>query len=241
MTTKIVRNVMPTRQQNTSIGNTSIILLSTSTERECKKWGKDSLSLEILRLQLQILRSKYSTIEVIVVTNENFTNTPSLKKDFNIKVIPNIYLGNENELQDIKFGLAACLSSNVIIICGNMIFNAELIYNISRGESKILVDENQPQLRGDNVGVIKRDNNIINLAYDIKPKWGKIVYLQKDDKNILENILYTQNNVHRFLFEGLNQFIGQHHPISSYSPRSYFLGKVYNSADIKKSKNNLSI
>ena len=237
--TRVIRNVMPIRRNDNKNSNTSVILLATSLERECKKWGKIHLSWEIIKIQLHVIRKAFPKIDIIVVSSENFNNILRVKSKYKIRVIPHLNQENSNEMQDIKFGLSSCLSSGVIIICGNILFNEGVLRGINNGESKILIDKNDPQLKSENIGVMINGKRVVNFAYDLYPKWGKIVYLDEEDLPNFIQISFQNGNVgiHKFLFEGLNQFIEQRGAISSYAPRSgYFLRKTYTSGDLKRAK-----
>jgi len=233
--TKIFRNVAQIKGRTKS--TTSIILLATSTERECNQWGKFSLAWEIIKIQLHVIRNKLPNMDLIVVSNNNYNNILSLKDQYNLRIVPHLNQVNENEMQDIKFGLSSCLSDNVIIICGNVFFSDDILQRISAGEkSKILVDEGDPQLQRENIGVVVDNGEVVNFGYDIFPKWGKIVYFNNKDFTDFADLILKNNHAQQFLFEGLNRFIEQYTPISTYSPRNYFLGKVYTGGDIKRGK-----
>lgn len=238
--TKIIRNVVPIKKDKTN-NTTSVILLATSIERESRYLSKHSLVWEIIQLQIQIIRAKFPKIDLIIVSKDNFDQVLSIKEQYSLRIVPNLHGGNENEMQDIKFGISSCLSHNVIIICGNILFSDNILQGISGGPSKILVDENEPQLKSENVGVIIAKNRVLNFGYDIYPKWGRIIYLDKDDFPKFANIATYSDNTQRFLFEGFNQFIEKYSPIATYSPRSYMLRKIYTGGDIKKIKQHYGI
>ena len=235
--TRPVRNVMPIKRGTNKNSNTSVILLATSIERECIKWAKPQLSWDILKIQLHVVRKVFPTMDIIVVSNENFNNVLSVKDKYQIRVVPHLNQVNENEMQDVKFGLSSCLSPGAIIICGNVLCGEVILRGINSGTSKILVDKNDPQMKSENIGVMINGKNVVNFAYDIHPKWGRMVYLDENTLSQFTEIAFQNGHTNRFLFEGLNQLIEQHGAIPIYSPRDgYFLKKTYTSGDIKRAK-----
>ena len=235
--TRPVRNVMPIKRGTNNNVNTSVILLGTATERECIKWGKPQLSWDIIKIQIHIIRKVFPKIDIVVVSNENFNNVLRIKDQYQIRIVPHLRQSNENEMQDVKFGLSSCLSSGVIIICGNVLCSEGILRGINTGVSKILVDKNDPQMKSENIGVMLNGKHVVNFAYDLHPKWGRIVYLDEHTLPQFTDIAFQNGNTHKFLFEGLNQLIEQYGAISTYSPRDgYFLKKTYTSGDIKRAK-----
>ena len=152
---------------------------------------------------------------ILKVENENYQNT--------------------NVARSIGMGLRVLSnSSKVIIIYGDLVFNAETIKSISLDKSSIVITN---QTMGeDEVGCVIDDQELRNLMYDLPIKWGQISIFVGKELNLLKRICWNEKNKTKFGFEVINEIIQQGGKFQCIQNDSIKIIDIDNSKDIQKAK-----
>lgn len=74
----------------------------------------------------------------------------------------------------------------------------------SDNESWVVGDN---RLKNTSVGLVVNNSHVVNFAYDLDTKWGKIVHLCDNELKIFKKIAYDNNNKKLLGYEGLNALI----------------------------------
>jgi len=233
--TRPVRNIDIIRKSKRDHKNISIIILSTTTERECEYNNKTYIPTEIIKLQIQTIYETFKGADIFVITKSLLPTLLPLKNQYtNLRILYQPNNNNENELSDLNLVFAANTNKHIIIISGAMLFSNNVIKNILQDNSRILIDKNDPQLPNTGIGVTLNNNRVVHMSYDLNPKWGKILYLNPKDYYKFQMLCQSNDIHHKLLFEGINKFINNGGQILTFSPKKYFLSKVNNRNDIKR-------
>jgi CTP:phosphocholine cytidylyltransferase-like protein len=188
----------------------SIIILSSSPGYRMKSHGPKSLikgkdGITILQKQLEIIQNEFIHYEVIVIggfeIDKLVKNRPS-----GIRIVENLIYDQSNEMEDIRLGINNALFDNLLIISGDIYFDANVIRNITQ-KSTLIVDSSD-KLLDDDIGTTVVDNNVTIMSISIRsPKWAKIAYFTDKEAKLLRQFAGNRDNGRLFLFEGVNYIL----------------------------------
>jgi choline kinase len=160
----------------------------------------------IISRQLKLIEQHYPDAEIIVVVGfeaeEMIKRLPSY-----VRVVENERYEETNVTRSLGMGLRVMDSSNnLLVIYGDLVFNANAIKRVVGQESVIVVD-NRHQFDTDEVGVTVADGIITQFNYGLTTKWAQIAYLAKPELALFKQIACSNETRKWFGFEALNKVI----------------------------------
>ena len=202
MTLKYIKNI----KQQTPI---DIIIPAAGLGRRMKSYGPKPLikiknNLTVIEHQLKIIKNTIPNANIILVcgfeSHYLMSNTPS-----EIIKIENERYEETNVVRSIGIGLRAS-QRDILIIYGDLVFNAECIENMNFNRSSILVGDEI--MTESEVGCIFNNNDKLeNMMYDLEHKWGQIIFLKGKELEIFKKICWDVDNYNMFGFEAINSLL----------------------------------
>ena len=203
-----------------------------------KSYGTKALikigSSTVINNQISILKTYFPDCYITLVCGFKASTLMDETPNYILKVENENYQ-NTNVSRSIGMGLRVLSnSSKVIIIYGDLVFNAETIKSISLDKSSIVITN---QTMGeDEVGCVIDDQELRNLMYDLPIKWGQISIFVGKELNLLKRICWNEKNKTKFGFEVINEIIQQGGKFQCIQNDSIKIIDIDNSKDIQKAK-----
>jgi len=216
----------------------NIIIPAAGMGRRMKSYGPKALikigSSTVINNQISILKTYFPDCYITLVCGFKASTLMDETPNYILKVENENYQ-NTNVARSIGMGLRVLSnSSKVIIIYGDLVFNAETIKSISLDKSSIVITN---QTMGeDEVGCVIDDQELRNLMYDLPIKWGQISIFVGKELNLLKRICWNEKNKTKFGFEVINEIIQQGGKFQCIQNDSIKIIDIDNSKDIQKAK-----
>lgn len=160
----------------------------------------------IISRQLKLIEKHYPEAEIIVVVG--FESAEMIKYlPSHVKIVENENYEQTNVTRSLGMGLRVMDSTNnLLVIYGDLVFNANAIKKVVGQESVIVVD-NRNQIDADEVGVTVADGRVTQFNYGLTTKWAQIAYLTKTELSLFKRIACSCEAKKWFGFEALNKVI----------------------------------
>lgn len=212
----------------------SIIIPSAGMGHRMRSYGPKSLIKidkheTIIGRQLSIIKKNFINCEIILIAGfcaeKLMNNTPS-----DLIKIENENYESTNVLRSIGMGLRAATTNKVLILYGDLVFNAETIENLKLERSTVVIDDSN------SMGLLEVGCNISNgkvhhLLPDMPNKWAQILFLTGKELSIFEKIAYDKSKSHYFGFEAINETIDKGGRFQAVSPKGIKITDVDSSKD----------
>ena len=154
--------------------------------------------------------------EVIKVENENYQTT--------------------NVSRSIGMGLRATVSSSVLILYGDLVFNKKALESLDYNISCMSVSEGS-YMEDREVGcVVNNRGNLENMMYDLPLKWNQMLYLQGNDLDRFKKIVWDKKNSKLFGFEAINKLINRGCRIKCIEDPDALVTDIDTSKDLEKAR-----
>jgi len=195
----------------------SIIIPAAGLGNRAKSLGVKSLiKLEhkttIIDRQLQLIRQHFHDCEIILVTGFQAKKVMDRTPNDIIKVENERY-DETGVVRSIGMGLRAATTDNVIIIYGDVVFDAKIL-NQEFLESTLITCSSMSE---NEVG-LTADKYAEYMCYGLEDKWAQIVYLTGKELHLFQQMTWDENYHNLFGFEIINDIIknnGQFHVVHS--------------------------
>ena len=189
----------------------NVIIPAAGMGRRMKSYGPKSLikigNSTIVKNQISLVRSYIPNANIILVCGFQaavlMNATPN-----NIIKVENEKYNETNVVRSIGMGLRAINDcAKVLIMYGDLVFNAETIKSISFESSSIIIANKT--MGQDEVGCIINKNSLQHLMYDLPNKWGQIAIFVDQELKLLQQMCWDHKNHGKFGFEIINNIIQQ--------------------------------
>lgn len=233
------RNVTPVRYPDKR--KISIIIPAAGLGSRMKSYGPKSLikikdDLTIVENQLKYIFKYFYKPEVILVTGYNSNKIREALVDKRISIVENYNWEINNVGASIKMGLNYITHKNVLILHGDLVFNAWTLKAPFGIYSMLLVDK-IGLMKNEEVGCIINDKrNVVNLMYDLPNKWAQIAYFTGLELEMLKEQCSDNRNDNKYGFEILNSIIELGGNFSAYSPPRMKIIDIDSSKDLNRVK-----
>lgn len=161
----------------------------------------------ILSWQLSLIQKYLPHAEVIIVAGFEYESVLKHTKN-NYKVIINQNFENTNVAHSLFLASLATLKSNILVLHGDLVFNAALLKAINQPYSTLFLDKTG-KFKKDQVGIIHVNNTVTNLSYSAEDKWIHAAYICQDYVDGFRKILQQDCSYNKFTFEVLNELINK--------------------------------
>jgi hypothetical protein len=149
-----------------------------------------------------------------------------------VRFVYNPLYDEYNILHSILVGLLNCTKSKVLVVYGDLVFDARAVNQLTPDNtSKILVDK-QGQIGNNKVGVAQQDKIATNLSFGLRDKWAQIIYLTGKELILMRDIVQGQNNKVWLGHEAINSVIENKGKFTIIQPEM-FIREITSVGDIK--------
>lgn len=191
----------------------SVIILASSAGHRMRSYGpkcllKDKYGLTLLEHHAQIYTSLFPNCEIICVVGFEADKVIKNKPD-NVRIVENENFEETNEVADLRLGLNNAMSSNYLIVFGDMYYSPVLINNMKLKDSQLLYTL-EDKLLDDDVGITVVDNEATIMSYGhTSKKWARIAYFAEKDGKNLKTYVNNRENSKKFTFEAINVLLAK--------------------------------
>lgn len=202
------RFTLPIKKISTENELTIIILGADVSPRKRSHGPKSLISLgskwNIIETQLDSIKSVFPKADVILVTG--FQSQTIVNKNYPIRIIENPFFEETSDVEQIRLAFNATLSNKVLIIGGDVAFDAPGLIKIDSYQSSILFDELSNN-DDDSIGVTHNNNVVENLSYSLAQKWLYTLYLEGKELEILRKFVKNKERSKLMFFEAVNYIV----------------------------------
>jgi choline kinase len=235
MSGKAIRNTKPIKD-NRKQTKLSIIIPSASEGSRMKSIGPRSLiqvgTKTLIQHQNDILLDTYPNSDVILITG--FEGSKLMNKvPKNVMCIENERYLETNVLRSISIGLRAAIQPAILIIYGDLVFNAKLLdFNINK--SCIIYDNSGEVTDETEVGCTIHGDKLENMFYGLSNIWTSVVYLTGKELSLMRNIAYNKQKEKLYTWEAINEIIHNGGEFMAYCPKGSKSIDIDSSRDMDK-------
>ena len=222
-------HIAPVRPTNIPRNDITIIILAANIGYGMKTYGPKSLitvnsSETLIEYQINLLKSIFPLSDILLVVG--FHADKIIRKcPSGVRIIENVLFETSNEVEQVRLALNCALTSNVLIMKDDIVFNYETLRNITKDKSCIIYDSKK-QIDSSNVGVVVVDNYVTFFSYDSPNKWCHIAYLTKKELKLVKYLCNHKERKRMFIFEIFNMMLEKTGKITAIEPNSMKIIKI---------------
>ena len=159
----------------------------------------------IIKNQIGLIQSYMPGAEIILVCGFKSVKLMNETPDHIIKVENERY-EDTNVVKSIGMGLRAATKPTVLLIYGDLVFNAVALQSLILSESSLITKVDTMGER--EVGCVINEYDILeNIMYDLPHKWGQIAFFCRKELGLLQEMCWDSKNHKKFGFEIINSII----------------------------------
>jgi len=205
---KATRNITYIHSPNTY--KYSIIIPAAGQGTRMISYGAKSLikltpDLTVIQNQLNIIAQKFRYYEIIMVVGFQayrvMRDTPN-----DIIKIENERYEETNVCRSIGMGLRAATTNRVLIMYGDLVFNAATL-DVKFNKGSSLIIDSSDTMTPNGVGCTIIDGLVENVLYELPNKWAQISFFVDKELEMLKQIVWNPDNERLYGFEAINQII----------------------------------
>lgn len=187
----------------------SFILIHSGAGRRLRAAGNRALfhvapECTLLQYQTDVIYSSYPNAEII--TTLGFDKDKILKQlPHGVKTVEDLCYADYGPARAIGLALRVASYERVVVIHGDMYFNHNHLYPLTRDKSFILVD-NQGAIASNKVGAVIQ-NKVQHLAYGIENKFAQVFYMAKHETSLMRRVTSENRSQRLLTHEALNRII----------------------------------
>lgn len=209
----------------------TIIIPAASVGKRMKSLGPKALlplnrGVTILERQLTMLWAEYPQAEIIVVVG---FQGDKVRKHFRgtlpVRFITNPFYEDTNVAHSLQLAIQATISPRVLIVYGDLVFNASAVRTLATGPSAMLVDS-KGHFKAEEVGVQTHEGVVTNLSYGLDTKWGQMVYLVDNELRLFETAVFNTETEKWLGYELLNNVVNRGGVFSAIEPQRMRITEV---------------
>lgn len=220
----------------------SIIIPAAGMGKRMKSYGPKALieidksGTTIIERQIKILWKIYPDAEILVVVGFECEKIRKKLEKYPVRIIHNPIHENSNVLFSIGLAAQACISEEVMIVYGDLIFNESCVKNLRGKESKIVIDD-MGLFKKEEVGAIVEEGHVTNLSFGLKTKWAQIAYFIGEELEIFKETALKKECVQWFGYEAINRVLENGGVIRPVTSRYNKMIEIDVAKDLEKIKN----
>ena len=188
-----------------------VIIPSAGIGKRMKSYGCKSLlnikNNKLIDIQINTINNVIPNKEIILITGFDSDRLIANSPNDIIKIENENYYQN-NVSKSISIGLRATKDNNaILIIFGDVLLNTSALENLDFQQSCIIISEHMGESE---VGCnINNSGYLEHMMFDLKNKWGHILYLTNKELRIFKKIIWNKQNEKKFCFEIINEVLSQ--------------------------------
>ncbi len=229
------RFIVPIKPVSQDSSNITVVILASTPNPRMKTMPPVSLMTvdkqhNVLDLQVESIVAAYPQAQIVLVAGHDIGQVVD-RRPKNVRIVENPLYEMTGEVDELRLGLNNVTTEHVIIIDGNVIFNAAAIKQLRGHGSCTLVDRSN-QIDKDCLGVISNNSKIENIAFGVQDKWCYITYLQNKEFTILRRFINVRSRGKLCVFESLNYVTSHGGLIYAVGQSGGYLRKINTSKDL---------
>lgn len=214
----------------------SIIIPAAGLGSRMKSYGPKSLikikdSTTIIENQLKYIYKYFYKPQVILITGFKSDRIKNFLSDRRIDIVENKNWENTNVGESIRIGIEYIKHKNVILLNGDLVFNAWTLKAPFGMYSMMLIDK-LGYMKNEEVGCVINNSNVINVMYDLPDKWAQIAYLTGKELEILKENFKEKDYSKSYCFEIINNIIDKGGKFFAHSPPRMKITDIDSSKDL---------
>jgi CTP:phosphocholine cytidylyltransferase-like protein len=219
----------------------SVIIPAAGLGTRMKSYGPKSLikiknELTIIDNQLKYINKYLHKPEIIVVTGfESDKIKNHLKRRRSVRTVYNPAWETSNVVSSIGCGLAEAKNDNVLIVYGDLVFNAYAM-KIPMSINSMIITDSGSYMKSDEVGCVVNSNTLEQMMYGLDDKWAQICYLTGYELKMMKELCCNTKYENYYGFEIINQIINSGGVFSTFAPKNIKITDVDTSKDLQKVK-----
>jgi CTP:phosphocholine cytidylyltransferase-like protein len=192
--------------------NLSILIPAASIGYRMKRYGAKGLlelpdGIPLLEKQLMVLWGLYPKAEIIVTVGFQASRFYSeFRQKYPVRFVLNDKYEDTNVLYSLGLALQASICRNVLIVYGDLVFNAQAIKGITKGGSSV-VTKSSGKASKEEVGVITDDNMATNFSYGVPNTWQQIAFLTGKELGLFEDVAFDTEKCRWYGHEAMNHIL----------------------------------
>jgi len=204
------RFTMPIKNIATDNELTVIILGADVSPRKKSQGAKSLIPLSpkwnVIEMQLDAIKTMFPKAEIVLVTG--FQSQQVISKKYPVRIVENPFFEETSDVEQIRIALNVTLSNKVLIVNGDLAFDAPALLNITNHGSNILFsDEKNLDKEDAYIGVIHNNNVVENLVYCTPNKWLHTLYIEGKELETLRKFVRNKERSKLLFFEAINYIV----------------------------------
>jgi choline kinase len=188
----------------------------------------------VIARQVRLVRAAYPTAEFIaVVGHEADRVVRSLPAG--VKAVENERYDESNVARSICMGLRVATHPRVLVVYGDMVFNAAAVEDVARHGSALLVDRTG-QMEDDEVGVTVVDGRVTCFSYGLPAKWCHVAFLAGRELELMRRVVSDPARRNHYGFEALNAVLEAGGRLRAVEPAGMRVAEIDVSRQIERAR-----
>ena len=153
----------------------------------------------VIERQIRLFKKFFPSYKIVVIigsTKEKLEKIIGNKAE----IVFNEDFETTNTAWSIQKAIEKQEIDNLILCCGDLVFNESMISGMINNFSCVVLDKNHID-RNSKVGCNITELKLNHINYGLSPKWSQIAYLKKNEIKILQKIMQKQTIKKWFFFE----------------------------------------
>jgi NDP-sugar pyrophosphorylase family protein len=188
----------------------------------------------LIDIQLGILRKQFPKANIVLIVGQDADKVMDYV-DSSIYVVENEKFQESNVIRSIAMGLRVTCSNRILIVYGDLLFNAD-IFKTTLGTDSLLFIEENPAVSNKIVGCVYNNGIVENLFYNLPNKWRQITYLTGDNLQFYKKQCFNRDKGTFYEFEILNQMIQKGYPFKVTTKKTGISFDIDSSKDLESAK-----
>lgn len=200
------RYITTTKSQSNDSDKYSIILLA-SLPQERMVYGPP-ISLypiqgydSVLQMQCRVIRNVFPNGHIYIIVGHN-ANQIITKCPKDVHILENQKYNEFGEIEELKLGINAAITSSVITISGNIVFDEKILGQAKTPHSSIIIDSTSNDDGA--VGIINNQSRLENMAFGLPTKWCYISHFVGKELDGIRGFVNIRNKSNLCMFEAIN-------------------------------------
>lgn len=215
----------------------SVVIPAAGAGKRMKSYGPKPLikvgNSTIINTQIATIKSHIPNCDIVLVCGFKAEKLMEETPD-NIIKIENECYEDTNVVRSIGMGLRASGNSPIVLVVyGDLVFNAEAISGLIFDSSCVIID--QETMADEEVGcIVGQDGSLQNIMYELPNKWGQIAVFVGKELSMLKRLCWDKKNYKKFGFEVINSIIDKGGHFKCIQDEAIKVIDIDNSKDIKR-------
>lgn len=183
----------------------SILILGSELTPRKKGHGPKSLiqvgkKFNVIETQLDSIKTIYPNSHITLITG--YMSQQIVNKGYNVSIIENPFYAETSQVEDIRLGLNAIRSNKVLILNGDLVFDAAALMTTKGKSSSVMYDE--VDKTPDTVGLTHNNDVAETLAYGLKTHWCYTLLAEGRELDLLRKFARNKERSKLTFYEAVN-------------------------------------